>query len=367
VAAVIDRCLAKRRDDRYANGEELAEALGKALADASREARVDTKVADVVMSEDAAQAIWRRAAQLQAETLQRLDTQRANTALVASSTASGVAPTSGYRLDHVRQAALEAGISGQFFDLAMAELPRGNAGAPLKIAPETSRLERNATAFLGTNERSLSVSKIIDAPPALVLQALGSVWRLPPYALELRAPIGGHPLDGGILVFDLPGLVSVMDGSPINPTWYATRHTLEATQLQVTLKPVAGRGNATEVTVFCDLRPGIRRNVLAACWMGGGFGGAGSVFAALVAVKKAVLITMFTATAPAVIAGLAITGATIWGYRTAYRWGVDKSRKEITKALDAIEGGIQSEALFGPIAPAWRDNSLADPMRRGLK
>jgi hypothetical protein len=158
----------------------------------------------------------------------------------------------------------------------------------------------------------------------------------------------------------------MMETTSITSTWYATRHTLEATQLQVTLKPVAGRSNATEVTVFCDLRPGIRRNVLAACWMGGGFGGFGSVLAAVIAVKKAVLITMFTATAPAVIAGLAITGVTIWGYRTAYRWGVDKSRKEITKALDAIEGGIQSEALFGAIAPAWRDNLLADPMRRGL-
>jgi serine/threonine protein kinase len=371
VAAVIDRCLAKRPDDRYANGEELAESLGKALADASRAARVETKSADVVMTEEAAQAIWRRAAQLQAETLQRLDTQRANTALVASSTAAnaraapGSVPTSGYRLEHVRQAAVEAGISAQFFDLALAELPRDGAGAPVQIAEQSSRMERSATAFLGTSERSLSVSKIVEAPAARVLQALGTVWRLPPYSLELRASTGGHPLDGGVLVFDLPGEVSVMDTSGINMTWYATRHTLEAAQLQVTLKPVSGRGNATEVTVFCDLRPGIRRNVLAASWMGGGFGGFGSILAAAIATKKALLITMFTVSVPAALTGLTITGATIWLYRATYRYGMSKARKEIMKALDAIEGGIQSEALFGALAPPWRDNALEDPMRRG--
>jgi eukaryotic-like serine/threonine-protein kinase len=226
-------------------------------------------------------------------------------------------------------------------------------------------MERSATAFLGTSERSLSVSKIVEAPAARVLQALGTVWRLPPYSLELRASTGGHPLDGGVLVFDLPGAVGVMDTTGINTTWYATRHTLEAAQLQVTLKPVTGRGNATEVTVFCDLRPGIRRNVLAASWMGGGFGGFGSILAAAIAAKKALLITMFTVTVPAAVTGLAITGATIWAYRAAYRYGISKARKEITKALDAIEGGIQSEALFGALAPPWRDNVIEDPMRRG--
>ena len=323
------------------------------------------------MSEEAAQAIWRRAAQLQAETLQRLDTQRANTALVASSTAAqaqaapGSVPTSGYRLDHVRQAAVEAGISAQFFDLALAELPRDRAGTSLTIAEQSARMERSATAFLGTSERSLSVSKIVQAPAARVLQALGTVWRLPPYALELRASTGGHPLDGGVLVFDLPGDVNAMDSTSMSTTWYATRHTLEAAQLQVTLRPVPGRGDATEVTVFCDLRPGIRRSVFWSSALGGGFGGFGSVLAAVIAAKKAVLITMFTVTVPAAVTGLAITGLSVWAYRAAYRWGMKKARKEIMKALDAIEGGLQSVELFGAITPVWRDNVLEDPMRRG--
>jgi hypothetical protein len=99
--------------------------------------------------------------------------------------------------------------------------------------------------------------------------------------------------------------------------------------------------------------------------MGGGFGGFGSILAAAIATKKALLITMFTVSVPAAVTGLAVTGTTIWLYRLAYRYGISKARKEIAKALDAIEGGIQSEALFGALAPAWRENALEDPMRRG--
>jgi hypothetical protein len=368
IAAVIDRCLAKRPDDRYATGEELAAALGKALEDASRDARVAAPGTDVVMSESQAEQLWRRAAQLQAETLQRLDTQRANSALTASTAASGADVTAGFKLDHVRQAAVEAGISGQFFDLALAELPRDQSGAPLRIAPETSRLERHATPFLGTAERSLSASRVVDAPPARVLQALGSVWRLPPYALELRAPIGGHPLDGGVLVFDLPGTVSMFETAVANTTWYATRHALEAAQLQVTLRPVPGTSDATEVTVFCDLRPGVRRNVLAAAWMAGTFGGLGSIFAAGVAsgvAEAALVITMFTVAVPAVLAGISVTGLTVLGYRAMYRHYVNRARKELTRALDAIEGGIQSEALFGVLSPPRLAPPREDPLRRG--
>ena len=127
-----------------------------------------------------------------------------------------------------------------------------------------------------------------------------------------------------------------------------------------------GRSDETEVTVFCDLRPGVRRNVLAASWLGGSFGSFGSVLAAAVAVKKALIVTMFTATIPAVITGLVIAGATVLGYRATYKSHVNRARTELTRALDAIEGGIQSEALFGALSPPRLEPPpAADPLRRG--
>ncbi len=347
VGAVIDRCLSKRPDDRYATGEQLADALAKALADAQRDTRAAESGSDAVMSEAAADALWKRAAQLQAESLTRIDARRGSSALTAT-TSTGATPVTGYRVEHVKQAAVEAGISAQFVELALAELPRDVRGAPVTVMPDVTRTERYSSLMLGTSDKSLSVSKVIHGAPARVLQALGSVWRLPPWSLILRAPQGGHPLDGGVLVFDLPGEISLAQ-TATSLEWPATRHTLEAKQLQVTLRAAPGIPNATEVTVFCDLRPGIRRNVLAAGWIGGGFGSLASVLAAAVATKGALVIGALTVAGPAVATGLGVVGLTVWGYRAAYRSAVGSARAEMEKALDAVEGGIQSDDLFGAL------------------
>ena len=77
LARVVDRCLAKRPDDRYATGEALADALESALAE-SPLLPTATSVADdrlARLSEAEANAIWRRAAQLQSDALRRLESR----------------------------------------------------------------------------------------------------------------------------------------------------------------------------------------------------------------------------------------------------------------------------------------------------
>ncbi len=73
LAAVIDRCLMKEPAARYGSGENLAEALTKALSDMEEE--VEAAGGSQVLSETEAAAIWKRAAQLQAEALQRIETR----------------------------------------------------------------------------------------------------------------------------------------------------------------------------------------------------------------------------------------------------------------------------------------------------
>lgn len=189
---------------------------------------------DAVMSEAAAEALWKRAAQLQAESLKRIDARRGSSTLPAT-TSTGATPVTGYRVEHVKQAAVEAGISAQFIELALAELPRDGRGAPVVTATDGNRTERYAPLFLGTNDKSLSVSRVIHGAPARVPQALGTVWLQPPWSLILR---GGHPLDGGVLVFDMPGQVSRTQ--PTASQWTYTRHALAAKQLQVTLRAAPG-------------------------------------------------------------------------------------------------------------------------------
>ncbi|MES2178654.1 MAG: serine/threonine-protein kinase [Gemmatimonadota bacterium] len=349
IGAVVDRCLAKNPDARYASGEALAEALSKALDTASQHSREEESRGDTIISERAAEALWRRAAQLQAETLSRIDTRRANSALVVNS-GSHPTPGSGHPIERVRQAAVEAGISAQFIDLALAEMPRNARGAPVVTEPhDVDRTERHASMMLGTNDKSFSVTRVIHAPPARVLRAMGSVWRAAPWSLMPRAPLGGHPLDSGVLVFDLPPKAKMnADGGYISE-WYHTRNALEATQLQVTMRALSGDAGSTEVTVFCDLRPGIRRNVYASGAISGLVGAAGSLVAATVTTKTFAVLSILAVGIPAVSTGLGLVGLTVVGYRMLYRAAVRWSRAEIEKALEAIEGGIQSDAVFGSL------------------
>src|SRR6185436_15740884 len=97
--------------------------------------------------------------------------------------------------------------------------------------------------------------------------------RQAPYSLVVRETIGAHPLDGGVIVFDLPaGLVSASTGESLN-YWSGLRNQLEARQVQVTLRSMPGDPTSTEVTMTADLRPGVRRNVRASKWIDGIVGG----------------------------------------------------------------------------------------------
>ena len=68
IAAIVDRCLAKNAADRFETCGALAEALDGVRSDATAADRDRTHGAHVLVSETQAQAIWKRAAELQAYT-----------------------------------------------------------------------------------------------------------------------------------------------------------------------------------------------------------------------------------------------------------------------------------------------------------
>ena len=81
----------------------------------------------------------------------------------ASDAASGVPPTSTFRLQDVESAAVEAGISQRFVAIALSELPT-DAQAVSAAVDEDSLRERVGRVMLGRLQRSLSVSRVIRAP-----------------------------------------------------------------------------------------------------------------------------------------------------------------------------------------------------------
>ena len=179
IASVIDRCLAKDPADRYQSGEDFARALETAAkAPPAAVERHEPSPMPAFLSETDAQALWRRAAELQAET-GRVSRPPALPALGAAPAAPGAPPTSAYRIGDVLGAASEAGIGDEFVARAAAEL--GLVSASVAV-PATLR---DASTGAPTN-RAITVS----SPESVVPWA--SRWRGAPGTLEYEVRVDGE-------------------------------------------------------------------------------------------------------------------------------------------------------------------------------
>lgn len=346
LAMVVDRCLRKDPAERYPTGEALADALTQALQQAQSGPQATP---DSVLSEDAAKAVWLRAAQLQADAARRVQDRTAQ----AEAFATGVqpsAPTTGYRRTDVEAAAIEAGIGAEFVQLALAELPGQADEARLaSLAPADQRRERLATFIVGTSERSMQVTRTIDGTPVRTLEAIGRIFPAHPWDLTFRDTVGGHPLDGGVLTFTVREISTgdYVGGRGLSTIRYYLS-VIDAYQLRVTLHPLATDPRRCEVTITTDLRAGVQKNAKLGFGLGAGLGGGGAaVGIALAAAKGALLVA-----APIGIGIFALVGGLMVGaYRWSFRWGLNRARQELEHMLDALQASLRSQDVFGAPSP----------------
>jgi predicted Ser/Thr protein kinase len=355
LADVIDRCLQKDPAARIPTGEALADALTKALEADDAERRVPARV----LPTEQAHAVWRRAAQLQAEAASRLETRLRTEAEsergAASAPASADAellPTSGLRVHDVAAAAVEAGISQQYVALALAELER--APDALQRAEDLPAWKRQlSTRLLGTNERTLSVTRTFRLAPRETLAAIGRTLQAHPYGLTLRDTLGGHPLDGGVLVFTLPAMVDA------TYKWTYTRYGVYSRELRVSLRATPGDARACDVTVQVDLAPGLTA-VLAGYTISCAGLAAGGAGIGLAVGAKALALSGALLAMPALAGWAAVGIGSALAVAPMHRWAIRKVRKELEDTLAAIETSARAQDIFGDLPPALpRAPSLA--------
>jgi hypothetical protein len=151
-----------------------------------------------------------------------------------------------------------------------------------------------------------------------------------------------------VILFDLPtppGGVRATPASLATFYWIGLSRQLEARQLQVTIRPLAGDQARTEITMTGDLRTGVRRNVQAAKGIAGVLAGLTGAISGGLVIQAAAAVLVAGVTGVGVAAG--VGAASLGWYRWLYRSTLEKSRGEMQRALDAIAGTVRAEEVFG--------------------
>jgi len=285
------------------------------------------------LSEEMAASLWKRAAELQSEAARRVE----KTSLLEAESEVSDPNTDGYALDHVRQAAEEAGIAGEFVDAALAEVAAQTAVGPQK----KSVLEAVAKRLLGRTPEFLEVRRVMAATPESVYQTMQGIFPNAPYNLVVR-DIQGDVLDGGVMVFDVPAVVALS----YTPFEYDMSHP-GIKQILVSLHPIDEE--SCEVVVRCPLRPGRRLaggifgTVTGFASFGGLAGGVGVGMAVGTGLGLAGLGLVPFVGGLAMVGGGALGGTTRFLFRKLYAYAMGRGHHAIEGLLGTLNVSVVSD------------------------
>lgn len=286
------------------------------------------------VTEEQARELWRRAAQLQAEAADRRD------ARIRRLAADADASDSVMHVSDVETAAAEAGIPAEFMRLARAEtIGRGSA-------PMSPRWEALTTRLLGNDQRFLEVSRIIEASPRQLLEAIGRAFPANPYYLNLLDTLG-DPVAGGVLIFE------VTRSSGLGYTSFTWEMALaDIRHILVVIRPFEGEPVACDVVLGANLNYSRRLNFGVGSTLTGAVGLAGGTAGTVAGVALGIgALTALTA-----LAGAAGSfGLATLAYRKMFRWSVGRGRKAIEELLRAIDVRIRAGDIIPPARPDKSD------------
>ena len=301
--------------------------------------------------DEAARAIWRRAAQLQAEAEQRLEER---THRLPARPGGEPAESDGFHADAVRIAAEEAGIAPEFVQIALAEA----AASPGPASPETRWDVRGAKLFLGSSHRTIEVAAIVPADLDTVTAASLQVFCGHPCLLQAGEVAEMPSSAGRVVVFNVP---KYDWSASANPPFVEKASTIGLRQLHVAIRPLPDDPSACEVVVAGDLRAGMRgrwRWGAATSVGASAAGGAAGVGVAGSLMAGAGALLALPALVGAAVGGAAAAAAWAAGYRY-YRGQVAEALQESLRTLPATARAIAAHQ--GGRDPARRALPSAPP------
>lgn len=313
---------------------------------------------DDFLSEEDAAALWKRAAMLQSEALQQAEAARRERAEDALAPGADPLQDSGYALEHVRAAAIEAGIGAEFLDAALTDMKAVGVMKPKRPA---GRLIRR---FIGDQPDVITARRLIEAPPEAVLRAMEEMLPKEPYKLTL-VDRTGDALKGGLLTFSIEGANwTATDG------FARTAAAADFRQVVATLDPMGEDGSRCELTFRGPvawaqrINAGIGAGIVGfTSVMGFGAGTLGGSALAGALVASGVGAAIAAAAAAALTVGatvLATVGGTL-GFQKMYDYSIDQGQKGLDAMLAAL--AMKAQGGWGLTLPTDTDSpkALAEP------
>lgn len=303
------------------------------------------------LPDEEARAIWRRAAQLQAEAERRIE-ERARQLPPSGGRANdgdGLLP------EEVRIAAEEAGIAPEFVQIALAEA----SASPERVSPVARWDMLGARFFLASTRHSIEVATTVEGRLDTVSSAVLQVFAGHPCLLHAGEVAEFPSSSGRVIVFNVPPF----DWSvTANPPFVEKASMVGLRQLHVAIRPIPEDPSRCEVVVAGDLRPGMRTRWR---WSAATYAGAGAA-GGVVGVGMA-----GSALAGALLALPAIVGATVLGGAAVAAWaaGYRYYRHQVE---DALKQSLQlvpatSRAMAANLgAPDGAARDLPPGKREGL-
>lgn len=308
---------------------------------------------DERISEEAARAVWRRAAQLQAEAERRLEE---NIRQIPSETGTDPLGSTGLHPDDVRAAGEEAGISPEFVQIALAEAAASHAPSAPMARPDVL----GAKLFLGTNRHTIEATATVQGSVDAVAAAALQVFCGHPCLLQAGEVAELPSWSGRVIVFNVPKFDWA---ATANPPFVEKASVIGLKQLHAAVRPLSVEPPACEVVVAGDLHPGMRsrwRWSAATSLGGGAAGGAASAGLAASAIGGALLVV------PALLGAAAVSGAAVGAWALTYRYYRGQVEEALRQSLQLLPAAARAVAANrGGREPARRDLPAADQRLMG--